>query len=220
MKLYDHIRKAMYNFGVDDYKLSIKWLESARNELSGNFMIRVSSKTITERTNELILRGLHDNYNPNNIAHLRSWLMDLSDEDKEWKEEHSKLTATIFSKVSLKSEHKKQILGLIDEALKMFREDLESVLSGVSHLGKGEWTRIKTYELRVPTKDKGGYLDAEYINEENRTVRMVFTDIPDFCLYAVPKRLEFRETIITRSLWTAEERSCSLWITKFERFIE
>lgn len=218
MKLYERIKNAMYNVTADDYKLSIKWLESARDELSGDFLVRLNSKSIVERTNELILNGLHDNYNPNKVTNIRSWLLDLSDEDVEWGKEHSRFMSPVFAKVSLKDEHRGHILGLINEALDRFRGDLDSVLKGDSHFGVSEWTRVKTYELRPQTKERSGYLDADYVNEENRIVRMVYTEIPDFCLYAVPKRLEYNEKVITRSSWTEDERSCSLWITRFERF--
>lgn len=159
---------------------------------------------------------------------IRDCLLKCSIEDKEWTEQRNKdLTGIFYRKITFLPEIQDVVCntlnGYLQNLNKMYAEMIEEKQKQREEIDrlKSEWSVAKVFKKVYPTGGeygKDGYIDAEYTSQNGETVRMVSRDVFDVGCYAYPKRLEGKDDIFNKELWTDVEKHAATWIGKFGEF--
>lgn len=164
---------------------------------------------------------LHEEY-------IRDCLLKCSSEDKEWTEQRNKdLTGIFYRKITFLPEIQdavcKALSGYLQNLNEIRAEMIEEKQKQKEEIDrlKSEWSVTKVLKKVYPTGGecgKDGYIDAEYTSQDGEIVRMVSRDVFDVGCYDYPKRLEGKDDIFDRELWTDTEKRAAIWINKFGEF--
>ena len=166
--------------------------------------------------NSIVVDWFMGEYNPKKQADIVEWLLTISETDEEWTRQRNGLYIfPLFYKVHLKKEASEFITKHIADAVEKLRAYI-FIPEAAAKLS--DWHRVNIIDLKSPSKDSSGYLEAVYENKSGEQIQMVYTDIPDFCLYAYPSRLKDATDFLVRSKWSEQERELAIWITKNEDF--
>lgn len=213
MSLYEYINANMTSHRRSDYVYLIDELNRALSFFSKEFIMAVKSQKPVA-LNQMVSDWLLSEYNPKKSANIVELLMSISDVDWPWTfKRNSMFLYPLYYKAKLKDESREFIIKEIIETIGKL-----SPYTVIPAAPVTEWHRTKVFELKSPTSDSSGYLEAEYENKKGEKAEMVYTDIPNFCLYAYPRRLRGKKTFLVRDKWTELERELALWISKNEEF--
>lgn len=163
-----------------------------------------------------------------NEEHIRECLLKCAVEDEVWTEQRNKdLTGIFYRKITFLPEIQNMVCDKLKEYLdtltNMHKEIITEKQKKKEETDKqrNEWNINKIFEKVYPSggeDGKDGYIDAEYISKNGETIRMVNRDVFDFGCYSYPKRLEGKEDILNKELWTESEKQLSIWLNKFGEF--
>lgn len=163
-----------------------------------------------------------------NEEHIRECLLKCSVEDKEWTEWRNKdLTGIFYRRITFLPEIQDMVCDKLKEYLEILQSMYEEMITEKKkqkeeiEKQKNEWETIKIYKNIHPSGGENGidgYIDAEYTSKNGEVIRMVSRDVFDFGCYSYPKRLEGKEDIFNRELWTESEKQLSIWLSKFGEF--
>ena len=214
MSLYEYINNNMTSRRRSDYVYMIDELNRSLSFFSKEFIIAAKSQkpvAINSKVRDWLLLE----YNPKKSTNIVDLLLAISDVDWPWTfKRNSMFLYPMYYKVKLKDESRAFISTEIIDAIGRL-----TPFTAIPTVPVSQWHRTKVFELRSPSSDTSGYLEAEYENKNGEKVEMVYTDIPDFCLYAYPRRLRGKKTFLVRNKWTEQEREAALWISKNEEFV-
>ena len=214
MSLYEYINNNMTSSRRSDYVYMINELNRSLSFFNKEFIIAAKSQkpvAINSKVRDWLLLE----YNPKKSDNIVDLLLAISDVDWPWTyKRNSMFLYPLYYKVKLKEESREFIVKEIIETIGKL-----APFTVIPAAPIAEWHRTKVFELKSPASDASGYLEAEYENKNGEKVEMVYTDIPDFCLYAYPRRLRGKKTFLVRNKWTEQEREAALWISKNEEFV-
>ncbi len=163
-----------------------------------------------------------------NEEYIRECLLKCAVEDRKWTEQRNKdLTGIFYRKITFLPEIQDMACDKLKGYLELLKNMYEEMITEKqtqkeeTDKRKKEWNITKTYKNIHPSGGEDGtdgYIDAEYTSKNGEVIRMVSRDIFDFGCYSYPKRLEGKEDIFNRELWTEDEKQLGTWLSKFGEF--
>lgn len=216
MELYEYIEAKTTSHKRGAYVKIVDELNNASRFFGSDFIITTSAHWPVA-ANEIVTQWFMDEYNSDNQPNVVKWLLSICDIDDDWTKKRNGLYLyPLFYKVRLKKDACDFITEHIAKAVEYFEPLMRA--ETLTNLNDG-WHRVKVIELKSPEKNgKGGYLEAIYENGKGERIQMVYTEIPDLCLYPVPARLKNSPKRIIRKEWSESERELAVWMTKNEDF--
>lgn len=217
MELYEYIYNKMGAHRRNDFILIIEDIKRTSRFFSSEFIITTRAQ-MPIAANSIVVEWFMEEYNPKRQSDIVEWLLTISDIDEEWTKKRNGLYIfPLFYKAHLKKEASEFIVEHIAEAVKKLEVYIFVPEAAVKSELSG-WRRVSVVDLKSPSRDTDGYLEAVYENKSGERIQMVYTNIPDFCLYAYPSRLKGATDFLVRSKWSEQERELAVWITKNEEF--